>query len=83
MKFQGKKSIRSKNIDVLVKVGKSNTYPIYFENIESFIKWAVLMLITPNLVSTHKMVILFECVQKNRKSTVPISLLLFSFVFKQ
>ena len=55
MKFQGQKSIRSKNIDVLVKVGTlKSANPIYFQyilkNIESSIKWAVVMLITPNRV---------------------------------
>ena len=71
-KFQGHKSICSKNIDVLMKVGtlkSANTIYIQYnsKNIESFIKWAVVMLITPNLVSRHKIGILFECVQKNSK----------------
>ena len=88
MKFQGQKSICSKNFDVLVKVGTlKSANPIYLQyiskNIESSIKWAVVMLITPNLVSRHKMVIVFECVQKNQKSIVPIDFLLFSIVYKQ
>ena len=70
VKFQGQKSIRSKNIDVLVKVDTSkSTNPIYFpyisNSIKGSIKWTVVMLITPNLASRHKMVIIFECVQKN------------------
>ena len=40
------------------------------------------MLITPNLVSRHKMVILFECCKKFQKSIVPIDFLLFSIVCK-
>ena len=78
MKFQVHKSISSKNIDVLVKVGTlKSANPIYVpdisNNIESSIKWPIVMLITPNLVSRHRMVILFECGQKNGKSIVPIA----------
>ena len=72
MKFQDHKSIGSKNIAVLVKVGTlKSANPIYFQyiskNIELSIKWAVVILLTPNLVSRHKMVILFECLQKISK----------------
>ena len=52
-------------------------FPYISNNIKSSIKWAVDVLITPNLVSRHKMVILFECVQKFHKSIVPTDFQLF------
>ena len=61
-----------KNIKNLVKVGiiksgKSYILRIYFEKMKSSIKCAIVMLITPIMVSRPKMMVLFHCVGKISK----------------
>ena len=72
MKFQGHRIIRSENISILVKgsiskSGKSYIFAIYFNTIKSTIKWAIVVIITPNLVSILKMIVLYVCAKKISK----------------
>ena len=65
--------IRSENISILVKgstskSGKSYIFAIYFNTIKSKIKWAIVVIITQNLVSILKMIVLYVCAKKNSKN---------------